>query len=208
MPHHDAPEILASHPRRLHCLLEFGDDPTWSIPVTRKWREEDIPSLLAMMTDMRLHELPDEHPWSWAPLHALRALVDLCAPEAMSLALALLEPLRILEKEEFRQEVSYLGCAGLEALPAIEAILTDPSIHVDSRSLAVSALGWMAAEVGGPEERPCADVLRRALTSPEGVPAELRSRLQEALSELEDPHRGLDPDCPLCRMLIEGTQAG
>jgi hypothetical protein len=100
---------MAIYPPPVDKLLAYGEIKS----IRRKWtnypeqfelRPEHIPDLIRMATDSELNGADSDNPEVWAPIHALRALAQLKAEEAIAPLLSVFDEME--EDEWFREEVS------------------------------------------------------------------------------------------------------
>lgn len=129
-------QLLALGPSRFHepwpDYLELGLGP------------EHIPELIRMAQDQALHGAGSDAAEVWAPLHAWRALGQLCAEDAIEPLIALRE-----ELEDDDSAISELpivfGMIGPAALPALTRLLADSSRDVYIRITASAGIKEIAA---------------------------------------------------------------
>jgi hypothetical protein len=200
-PAHD---FTGDYSPALHMLLRAGDPIDCWLPEPRVLGLDTthVSELITLMTDMRLHQLPRGAPGSFAPVHALRVLVALGAVEAVQPGLELMTRLGSQDPIGFRFELSGLGLLGPAALPMLEAYVADPEPSAELRRHVAAAFGIIRIEASEDTEELLGVALRRLLAPGNALPEPLLQALEWELAVLEDPTAGLDPDCPLCQMLI------
>ena len=123
--------------------------------------EEHIPDLIRMATDLDLHNLRQESPEVWAPLHAWRALAQLRAVEAVNPLVLLFEQLK--DDDWLPEELpTVLSMIGPGAIPTLERFLADHRVEELSRISIPACLVRMAEDHPGDREA-CLGVLVRQL---------------------------------------------
>ena len=134
------------YPPPVSQLLELGEEA-----VTRPWMDylelglgpEHVPDLVRMATDERLHELDDQRPELWAPVHAWRALGQLRAEAAVEPLLELAD--RLEEDDYSRSELALVfGLIGPAALPALARVAADVDANPWVRTIAINGLDKLA----------------------------------------------------------------
>jgi hypothetical protein len=148
--------------------------------------EEHIPDLIRMATDFDLHNLRQESPEVWAPLHAWRALAQLRAVEAAHPLVLLFEQLKHDDwlPEEFPTVFSMIGPG---AIPTLERFLADDGIEEIGRISVPACLARIAQD--HPEDRDaCVGVLIRQLEKFEINGPVLNGFLILSLIDLRETH--------------------
>ncbi len=103
-------------------LIEWGHingDDSGTERVAPAFSTEDVPALIRMATDDELHRAPSSSDAVWAPLHAVRALGELHAAEAI-------EPLIALWRRPEAEHDDFLSPTVAEALGVIGAAVVEP----------------------------------------------------------------------------------
>lgn len=148
-----------------------------------------IPQLIRMALDRRLHRAESDSPEVWAPLHALRALGQMRATDAI---LPLMKLLDWADREEDDWLVDDLprayGLFGPSAIQPLAAHLTNERRGQVSRGVAAASLTRIA--LAHPETREqCVAILVRQLErfsrNPKGLNRELVDWLTEHLEAWE-----------------------
>jgi hypothetical protein len=123
--------------------------------------EEHIPDLIRMATDLDLHNLRQESPEVWAPLHAWRALAQLRAVEAVNPLVLLFEQLK--DDDWLPEELpTVFSMIGPGAIPTLERFLADDGVEEIGRISVPACLVRMAQD--HPDDRDtCVGVLVRQL---------------------------------------------
>lgn len=147
------------YPAPLDRLLEYGA-ASWT-----DWADyvrdfglgsEHVPDLIRLATDMELYWAEDENPAVWAPIHALRALGQLQAEEAVKPLMRLWDEVDLdLVNEDLMRVYGMIGPA---AIPALASYLADDSAGLHSVGLACESLVEIAQRHPGAYKR-CIDVL-------------------------------------------------
>jgi hypothetical protein len=148
--------------------------------------EEHIPDLIRMATDFDLHNLRQESPEVWAPLHAWRALAQLRAVEAAHPLVLLFEQLKHDDwlPEEFPTVFSMIGPG---AIPTLERFLADDGIEEIGRISVPACLVRIAQD--HPDDRDaCVGVLIRQLEKLEINGPVLNGFLILSLIDLRETH--------------------
>lgn len=116
----------------------------WPDYLTLGLGPEDIPELIRLATDTKLHNLKDEDYDEndlsfWGPVHAVRALGQLRAQEAIEPLLPLFDGSR---DDEFMAEdlTKVYGMIGPASIPALVRYLGDTSRDANSRGYVADAL--------------------------------------------------------------------
>lgn len=105
--------------------------------------QDDIPELIRMAEDPELSEVGGDEPRGWAPIHAVRALGQLRAEEAISSLIELLGDYS--EDDYFVNSIPpALGLIGPSALPAVWAYLDDTSRDDEDRTTILDAVESIA----------------------------------------------------------------
>ncbi len=182
-----------TYPSPVDKLLTLGE-PESVLP--EKWPDylelglgpEHIPELIRMATDHELRKIEpeedeEEDPEFWAPIHAIRALGQLHAEEAIEPLVHLLAELK--HDEWMLEELpAVYGLIGPAAIPALAAYLSDSSHEMYSRSYAANGL----LEIGErhPESRSeCIAAISKQLEAFEENDYELNAFLISDLSHLK-----------------------
>jgi hypothetical protein len=178
-----------------HCTPE-----TWlNYPVEYQLGSTDIPALLRMANDHDLWELSPEEPRAWAPIHAVRALGQLKAVEAIDLLVDL--DRRFPEDDWLSNSLpSVFGMLGPAALPALWASLDASDGDEPWRFGAIEALEAIAKLHPPTWPEIVAGLLKR-LERFATQPEDLNGFLIDSLLEL-DAHEAL----PLMRQVYEAER--
>ncbi|MCI5157176.1 MAG: DUF1186 domain-containing protein, partial [Candidatus Electrothrix sp. AUS1_2] len=168
--------------------------------------QEDIPELITMSTDKKLHWADSESDEVWAPIHAWRALGQLRAVEAVP---SLLEQLCLVDEDDDwagEELPDVLAMIGEAAIPGLKRFLRDQKKSLDVRAVVTEALAKVGTE--HPETRnTCVAVLETELAQfskndPELngflISALLDLRAVEALATIEAAHQHDCVDLTIC----------
>ncbi|MGJ3246473.1 MAG: HEAT repeat domain-containing protein [Elainellaceae cyanobacterium] len=99
--------------------------------------QSDVPELIRMAIDPQFNELDSDSQEVWAPIHAIRALGQLRAEEAIAPLISLFT----VEDDYFREDLpDVLGLIGPAAIAPLAAFLEDTEQDVWARVLAVNSL--------------------------------------------------------------------
>ena len=144
--------------------------------------EENIPDLIRMATDFDLHNVHQESPEGWAPLHAWRALAQLRAVEAARPVVHLFEQLKHDDwiPVEFPVVFSMIGP---ETLPALERFLADDDVEESCRLSVPQCLVRIGQDHPGSRDA-CVQVLVQQLETFETNGATLNGFLIASLIDL------------------------
>ena len=134
---------MAKYRKPVDVLLTLGDARNslgkWPDYSEYEIGAEHIPDLIQMVTDSELHWADSESLEVWAPIHALRALGQLRAEEAIEPLLNLFHELE--EDDWVGEELPRVyGMIGAAAIPALAAYLADTSRNISPRIGAAQAL--------------------------------------------------------------------
>lgn len=144
---------------------------------------EHIPDLLRMVNDEKLNDLESESPEVFAPIHAVRALGQLCDESTIQ---PLLQILTSNMDDEWIQEdmPRVFGIIGPIAIPALSDYLADGSYDMLERSYAANALQVIAVRY--PEHGSnCIEGIKRTLERFEENEEDLNAFLVNDLAELK-----------------------
>lgn len=145
----------------------------------------DIPKLIEIACDIRLHTSRDPGARTWVPVHAWRALGQLRAVKAVEPLLQLARRLETSTDDWFLVDLPVVFASiGLPALPSLEAFLTGPrSDVVYASDVAAAAMVRIAA--AHPEVRDvCVAAITTRLLRAENPP-ELNGLLIASLLDLQ-----------------------
>lgn len=131
-------------------LLTLGetrllDQDKWTDYLALGIGSQDIPELIRMATDEELNNASSDSLEVWAPIHALRALGELRAEEAIAPLVAYFEG---HEGDEYMMEdiPRALGKIGPAAIPAISSFIADDSHDQFERAFAANSLPEIGKE--------------------------------------------------------------
>lgn len=157
-------------------LLGLGSggiaDGTWPDYRLMGLGEDDVPQLLRLALDPRLHLTDGDDPAVYAPVHACAALGEFGA----TTALPLLEELPRLFADDWLQRSLLVLATGIgpPSIPALRAMLEDTVAGGDARTFAAEALEAVA--LGHPTARAAAvAALASVLDRTEGFDREVNS---------------------------------
>jgi hypothetical protein len=125
-------------------LLSIGEaesvnpDP-WPNYLVLGLSAEHVPELISMAADRELRDLEEDDPDYWAPIHAMRALGQLHAEDAVE---PLVNLMTVLGDDQwmFEELPAVFGMIGPVAIPFLTAYLADSSHEMYSRSYASNGL--------------------------------------------------------------------
>jgi len=177
----------------------------------------DLPELLRLADDQAIHELVQDDPATFGPLHALNAIALLRPVAAVSTLVAML-PVRVHDEWMAYLLPYTLGQIGDAAFEPIKVLLLNQSLSIDLRVLASDTL--VAIAMNHPQTRtPIIAVLADALREHVQQSRRLNACLASALSDLSARKArtlvkeafdadSLDPEvCPHWQDLDEGLTA-
>ncbi len=174
-------------------LLEIGEPKsvnpeTWPDYTELGIGPEHIPELIRMASDRELRDIEgevyeDDDPDYWGPLHAIYALGQLHAEEAIEPLVDLLPEL--FDDEWMLEELpKVFGMLGPAAIPNLEAYLADTSREMYSRSYASNGLIEIA-EMHPESREKCIAIISKQLEKYEENDYELNSFLITDLMQLK-----------------------
>jgi hypothetical protein len=99
--------------------------------------EEHVPELIRMASTEALHELDEDDPAVWAPIHAMRALGQLRATTATRV---LIDVGRAHQDDDWMELPGVFELIGPAAIPALQAWLRDDDAELFGRVNAVECL--------------------------------------------------------------------
>ena len=160
-------ELGGGYAAPVRRLLSIGEAPSyrgyeWPDYCARFGLERDhVSDLIRMASDARLNQASQTSTEVWAPMHAWRALGQMCAEEAVLPLLALLKAVE--DDEAASEELPVVfGMIGQAAISPLSAFLVDRSNPDLVASTALSGIKEIAAR--HPECRPeCVSILMRLL---------------------------------------------
>lgn len=181
---------MGSYPPPVNRLLTIGaadyhcTPETWlNYPAEYQLGATDIPALLKMASDHELWELSPEEPRAWAPIHAVRALGQLKAEEAIGLLVELDQ--RFPEDDWLSNSLpSVFAMIGPTAVPALWAAYDEAHGDESWRFGSIEALEAIAKQY--PSECPniIAGLIRR-LENYATQSADINGFLIDSLVELD-----------------------
>jgi len=105
---------------------------------------ENISELIRMATDEQLNDYPHEHSVLWAPVHAWRALGQLCATEAIEPLLSLFQRIDKTQDDWVQSDLpKALAQMGAAAIEPVTNYLADPNHGEWARSAASETIGYI-----------------------------------------------------------------
>ncbi len=141
---------------KLQILFTLGDkgrdDETWIDYLQYGFDESDVPGLLALVGDARLHQADIDSNEAWVPLHAWRALGQIGSSEAIEPLLKLFD--EIVEDDWALSELPLvMSMIGPDAIEPLTRYLRQPGHDEFSRVMAADALKTIALNYPETQER-------------------------------------------------------
>ncbi|GCE28048.1 hypothetical protein KDA_35320 [Dictyobacter alpinus] len=168
-------------------LLTYGkpdiEADEWQDYLAVGLKQEHIPELIQMATDDELMQIDEERPEAWAPIHALRALGQLRAEEAVKPLLSIFSRPDVVDEWFIEEIPESLGLIGPAALPILKNFIADETRDNEARYMAVPAILKIANK--WPETRAEGiDILSKQLEKFTENDPELNAFLIETLNEM------------------------
>jgi HEAT repeat protein len=204
---------MIEYPPPVDRLLSLGD-----LRENRTWIDYraklglglvHVADLIRMATDQELNQRDAEDKEVWAPIHALRALGQLRAVDAVEPLLAMLSTLDEADDYVLSDLPEALGLIGPAAIPASARLLADPTQKEFVRTSSAMAL----EEIGKahPEARSeCVEILTRQLaTHEQGREAQaVNDFIVSALIALEAVESAPEIEAAFASGMVDGVLTG
>jgi len=180
---------IASYADPVAKLLTYGrgsvnrKDPWLDYVADAGLTSDDVPELIRMMLDPAFNELDSESSEVWAPIHAIRALGQLRAKEAIAPLIEVVAWEDDFIDSDLTRSLSLIGA---EAIAPLMDLLHDPEKGEWAKSTAVRAIA--AIPKHHPEAREeCVALLRTELRDLDHLDDVLMSSLVDQLVRLKAP---------------------
>ena len=170
---------------QLLTLGKCGPGRNWQDYTALGLSLDDVPELIRMAGDMKLHTTDSEQPAVWAPIHAMRALGQLRATSVAGPLVDLLPLADELDDDWISEDAPRVfALIGAPAIPPLSAFLENRSEPERARVTAAESLGRIGEEHPNTREE-CIAVLTTRLMEFRKNGDEVNALLIDSLVDLE-----------------------